>query len=349
MSEKHDIYFRAHTVVIEKSKEPESDKPRPSKKTPKWPQYALAFDCETRTDTGQNLTFGFYRILRLDGGMYKLIVEGTFYDDELPADELKVLQSYTANETPDVVCFPPEFPLMSRSNFVKTVFYKLAKEGVLIVGFHLCFDLARLARRWPEGDRNEWSLVLSQYPDGNENRHDPRVLIEPIDSKKAFIRFVPEWVPEDGKASPTRINDSRFLDLHTELWALFNKSLRLKSACELDTFKKYNLPKKIDHTPTGRVTREEIEYARQDVRCTAALLNAVKQEFDLHPVSLCPDKAYSPASMAKAYLDEMGIKPPSKKFKVPNEILGIAMESYTGGRSETRIRHAEVPVEFVIS
>jgi hypothetical protein len=80
------------------------------------------------------------------------------------------------------------------------------------------------------------------------------------------------------------------------------------------------------------------------VRCTAALLNAIKAEFDLHPVSLHPDKAYSLASMAKAYLEEMGIKPPCKKFKASNEILGIAMESYTGGRSETRIRHVEVPV-----
>jgi hypothetical protein len=60
--------------------------------------------------------------------------------------------------------------------------------------------------------------------------------------------------------------------------------------------------------------------------------------------NLTGGKAYSPASIAKAYLEEMGITPPARKFKVPDEILGIAMESYTGGRSETRIRHAEVPV-----
>jgi hypothetical protein len=40
----------------------------------------------------------------------------------------------------------------------------------------------------------------------------------------------------------------------------------------------------------------------------------------------------------------MGITPPATKFTVPNEILGIAMEGYAGGRSETRTRHAEVPV-----
>ena len=61
---------------------------------------------------------------------------------------------------------------------------------------------------------------------------------------------------------------------------------------------------------------EEIKYARQDVRCTAALLNAAKQEFDLHPIPVSPDKAYSPASIAKGYLEAMNIQPPEEKFKV---------------------------------
>jgi CRISPR associated protein Cas1 len=36
--------------------------------------------------------------------------------------------------------------------------------------------------------------VLSVFPNGNEKAHDPRVLITPLDSKKAFIRFRQEWV-----------------------------------------------------------------------------------------------------------------------------------------------------------
>ena len=31
-------------------------------------------------------------------------------------------------------------------------------------------------------------------------------------------------------------------------------------------------------------------------------LNAAKQEFDLHPIPISPDRAYSPASIAKGYL-----------------------------------------------
>ncbi len=118
----------------------------------------------------------------------------------------------------------------------------------------------------------------------------------------------------------------------------------MKKACELEAFKKHDLPQKIDHTPTGKVTLEEIRYARQDVRCTAALLNAAKREFDLHPIPISPDRAYSPASIAKGYLEAMNIEPPEEKFNVSNKNLGIAMESFMGGRSETRIRLQEVPV-----
>ncbi len=40
----------------------------------------------------------------------------------------------------------------------------------------------------------------------------------------------------------------------------------------------------------------------------------------------------------------MGLIPPAQKFDVPNEILGFAMESFSAGRAETKIRHVEVPV-----
>ena len=92
------------------------------------------------------------------------------------------------------------------------------------------------------------------------------------------------------------------------------------------------------------MTLEEIKYARQDVRCTAGLLNAAKQEFDLHPIPISPDRAYSPASIAKGYLEAMNIEPPEEKFTVSNRNLGVAMESFMGGRSETRVRLQEVPV-----
>jgi hypothetical protein len=352
MSEKQDIFLRAHTVVVDSKKSKKGKRKRrgsrPRSNLKKWPEYAVVFDCETRIDTGQALTFGFYRVLKLQGPTYLLEEEGAFFEDNLPAHERKVLEKYVSAADTEVKSFPPTFPLHSRSQFVKQVFYKYARKGALIVGFNLGFDLTRLARGWPEGKKNEWSLVLVQYKDWNENLHFPRVLIDPIDSKKSFISFRGEWIPKDKKgrpkAKPTKISESRLLDLRTLLFALFNQPLSLENACKLEAFKKHNLPQKIDHAPTGKVTIKEIEYAHQDVRCTAALLNAVKQEFDLHPIPISPDRAYSPASIAKGYLEAMGIKPPEEKFNVSLQNLGIAMGSFMGGRSETRLRFQEVPV-----
>ena len=50
-----------------------------------------------------------------------------------------------------------------------------------------------------------------------------------------------------------------------------------------------------------------------DVACTVDLLNAVKQEFDLHPIAAGPDRMFSSASVAKSYLEELNILHPSEK------------------------------------
>ena len=70
----------------------------------------------------------------------------------------------------------------------------------------------------------------------------------------------------------------------------------------------------------------------------------MKKEFDRHPIDLLPEKAYSPATIAKGYLESMGIVPPLQKFDIPEKIQGIAMQSYYGGRAECRVRRTEVPV-----
>ena len=149
----------------------------------------------------------------------------------------------------------------------------------------------------------------------------------------AFIRLgsilhKEEW-PKEG----------RFLDLRTLTWALRNKSFSLKGAC-----KAFNVEGKVDHKPSGQINSEEIEYCRGDVAASHRLLNATMEEFNRNPVDLHPEKAYSPASIAKAYLKEMGIKQPKSHFRVPNKALGIAMQSYYGGRAECRIRKTPVPV-----
>jgi len=96
------------------------------------------------------------------------------------------------------------------------------------------------------------------------------VTIQPIDIKKAFIRLAPEWIPK-GRKKEWKIEPD-FLDLRTLGFALFNESFSLKTLCKQLKTKH----QKIDHEPTGDVTPKEIEYARQDGRCTVDALNALQ-------------------------------------------------------------------------
>jgi hypothetical protein len=108
--------------------------------------------------------------------------------------------------------------------------------------------------------------------------------------------------------------------------------------------KEFDIPGKLEHKPSGHVDLEEIEYRRQDVRATVGLLNALKKEYDLHPIDLGPDEMFSPASVAKSYLEKLTISYPSEKSRDVNSAYGISMQSYFGGRAECRIRNWEVPV-----
>jgi len=335
MNQIHDIFVRGYAITADQK--PNTKRKSSRGNDPKLSRYVLVLDTETRTTPDQSLTFGVFRLCELKGNKYFVIREGIFYADDLPASERKIIENYARTAVPDVKTFPPEFPIYSRSDFMRKVFWPAIKrKGAMICGLNLPFDLSRLALAWDRGEHDEWSLTMARYPNGAENRNIPRILITPIDSKKAFIRLAKPWKPEEWKDE----GKARFVDLRTLAWALFNRAFSLKRLCEL--LKTEN--QKFDHEPTGNVTAEEIEYARQDGRCTVDALNALAKEFNKHPIPLKPYNAYSPASVAKSYLDAMGIIRPSEKFDLSNQELGVAMQSYYGGRSETRIRCAEVPV-----
>ena len=57
----------------------------------------LVFDCETRTDKTQALTFGSYRFLVAG----RCLEEGLFYADDLAADEREVLERYAREHRAD--------------------------------------------------------------------------------------------------------------------------------------------------------------------------------------------------------------------------------------------------------
>ena len=58
-----------------------------------------------------------------------------------------------------------------------------------------------------------------------------------------------------------------------------------------------------------KITEEYIDYNRRDVLATLELSEKLLTEYGRHPINLQPTKAYSPASIGKAYLRAMGITP----------------------------------------
>src|SRR5207302_761528 len=129
----------------------------PTRDDQKWPKNALVLDTETRITADQSLTLGVYRVCQLFGNKYRVTKEGIFYADDLPEKDRRELESYCQTAISDVRSFPPEFPLLSRSEFMRRVFWPAIKrDGALVCGLNLPFDLARLALGWGRGDNDEW-------------------------------------------------------------------------------------------------------------------------------------------------------------------------------------------------
>lgn len=314
-----------------------------------WPDGVLTFDTETTTDASQRLLYGVYRYARWTGaGTVETAVEGIIYADDLPdadPDAFGVLEEYAREHRVELGTAPRrDLGFLSRRDFLKEVFHPaVVRRQQLCAGFNLPFDLSRLAVAWGEG-RERWyggfSLILFDYHDEDagewcEDRYKPRVRFKTIDSKRAFMQL---GQPVAAKG----YRPGRLLDLRSLAFALTNRSHSLDSACEAFGVEEG----KGEIGEHGTVTPDHIDYCRQDVRATEALLVKLRKEFDRHPVDLDPCRAYSPASISKAYLRAMGLTPPRAKFDLPRDILGCCMEAYYGGRAECRIRGVEVPVVY---
>jgi hypothetical protein len=316
------------------------------------PSAMLVLDTETRTDATQRLTFGSYRFYK-DG---HCLEEGLFFGDDLPKRDQRILERYVSRHNAD---FQAEsrrrLLLLTRNQFLKKLYQAAYKGQCLLVGFNLPFDLSRIAfnssaarGRFAGG----FSLGLWSYIDafGCEmaNHFRPRIGIKQIDSKRALKGFTSRRNPdredlvldEAFKGSTFR---GHFLDLRTLAFALTDKSYSLASACE---------DFGVEHgkeivTRHGEVTEKYVNYNRRDVLATAELAGRLLNEYAKHPIALQVTKAYSPASIGKAYLRAMGIKPIlERQPDFPKQYLGFAQSAFFGGRTSAHIRKVAVPVVY---
>ena len=153
-------------------------------------------------------------------------------------------------------------------------------------------------------------------------------------------------IPEDSvtqKPQKGYIFRGHFLDLRTLAFALTDKGYSLEAACEAFG---------VDHgkqkvTKHGEVTEDYIDYNRRDVLATSELAVKLLEEYDKHPITLQATKAYSPASIGKAYLRAMGIRPIlERQPDFPKKYLGYAQSAFFGGRASAHIRRFPIPVVY---
>ena len=335
-------------------------------------EWVLVFDCETRTSPDQRLRFGGYQ-LRYKGEIWE---RGAFYEpDVLSEGELAILRQAVDDEKSNSdgarIC------LRTRAEFVDEVFYRSAYAvGAQIVGFNLPFDLSRLAIRHasarsttPPRTKEE---IAADAPKNESNRtmaggfslrlsEDwPPVGVKHLSQRSALIRFMGDR-PETETTAEEELDDDAeddvldetekkpgpdrgyFVDVKTLAAALTSKSHSLASLSEL---LKVPTPKKESDEHGGALTPDYVRYGLRDVQTTWECFDHLARRFasfGLHETGLY--ELYSEASLGKAYLRAMGIKPWQEVQRgFPLHLVGAIMSAYFGGRAEVHIRRQITPV-----
>jgi hypothetical protein len=171
---------------------------------------------------------------------------------------------------------------------------------------------------------------------------DSRVRVKHIDPRAALIDF---GIP--GKQETLRAERKRgmrvlphrghFLDVKTLSSALLSRRFSLQSLAEyLGT-----TTQKRSTDEHGSVTEAYLDYARADTQVTWECFCKLMKRYGEHGLSKDADRMLSEASIGKAYLQQMRIKPllgcnPS----FPRARFGEIFCAYYGGRAEVRNRRA---------
>jgi hypothetical protein len=345
-------------IAVRVYPEPNAEKERfVSSKPWREPKAILVFDTETRIDATQRLTFGSWRFI-VEG---RCLEEGLFSAPDLPDEDRRILERYVAKHKADTVSEGNgKLLLLPLGEFLDKVFMAAYRGRCLVVGFNLPFDLSRLASDFASARgrfAGGFSLGIWTYRDkeGGEtpNRFRPRIGIKHIDSKRALKGFTArnapdrsDLIPEDSETgNPEKGYKFRghFLDLRTLAFALTDQSYSLESACK--AFSATHGKQATNRH--GSVTARYIDYNLGDIRATYGLALKLLEEYRKHPIALQVTKAYSPASIGKAYLRAMGIRPIlERQTDFPKAYLGYAQSAFFGGRTSAHVRKVPVPVVY---
>lgn len=255
----------------------------------------------------------------------------------LTSMEVQILKEYAKREN---------IPLYTTKQFIENIFfYEVYEKETLCNGFNLPFDISRIARKagnTVKGNPIKGDLLLS-FP------HIPSSLNIKISRKGLAdtISFV-NPATEDGEEAPKLKTKGYFLDsahLFSILYGSGTEHFPLKKACE--TLKTEH--KKEDTEEHGIITDEYLHYLQWDVKATFDVYCKLEETFNKYGLTKKEiTKIYSAASIGKAVLDHLGIRPFLDLNPVyPSINLGRIMETYYGGRVECILRHLIKLVEVL--
>ncbi len=230
--------------------------------------------------------------------------------------------------------------ILTRAAFIEQVFYGIGYElRATIIGLNLPFDLARLAigHGSARGDmRGGFSLKLSA------DKRRPPVQVKHISQRTSLIRFAAPFRQRKARSERKRqdyvpVRRGFFVDVRTFAGALFARSFSLASLAEF-----LGVPNpKMETDEHGRaLTDAYVAYAVRDVQTTWECYAALVERYQTFNLADPPHAIFSEASIGKAYLKGMGVKPwrEVQKDALPTKLLATIMSAYFGGRSEVRIR-----------
>ncbi len=317
--------------------------------------WCFVFDTETTTDTAQALRFGFYAVYGLDrdermrlyraGTLTREALDtphttGIFYNPAtLHDDEITLLQSYARDHG---------LPCMTRDAFVTDVFYKwVYRYEALCIAHNLPFDLGALATRCGDATgryRGGFSLTLCAC--GHKQCFDhPPLRVKTLGRFKAMVQFSLISAPTKTGTRKRRPRRGKFLDTATLGRALLGPG----DTSLAGLGRRFGVVSRKSDAPEHGATLATayLDYARQDVAATWALYRAERALYKRHGVTKPMWFIYSEASLGKAYYVLLGVPPFMRQNKdFPSEVMGYAMVSYYGGRSDVRIRLQPVEVIY---
>jgi hypothetical protein len=95
------------------------------------------------------------------------------------------------------------------------------------------------------------------------------------------------------------------------------------------------------------ITREYLAYLCSDVQVTWECACELQARYARYELPKLASQIHSEASIGKAHLEKMGLRPFRELNDWPDEISAAVMETYYGGRAECSIRRLAVPGVYV--